>query len=146
MRASNIERFDVLTGRVLAELYQHFPVDLDLEAWSYRDLFTGAPMEDGWLAKEDGVFFQSTVLWLGSAGYIEHGSAANNGDVYRCVLTAKGLEVLKAFPASLQAGPTLGDKLVDASKGGTKEVLRGVASEALSLGARMLTAQLGLPG
>lgn len=40
MTASNIERFDVLTGRVLAELYQHFPVDLDL-AWSYRDLFTG---------------------------------------------------------------------------------------------------------
>lgn len=26
-------------------------------------------MEEGWLAKEDGVFFQSTVLWLGSDDY-----------------------------------------------------------------------------
>lgn len=143
---NNIEQFDVLTGRVLAELYQHFPVDVDLNAWSYRDLFTGVPIEDGWLSKEDSVFFQSTVLWLGSAGYIEHGDPTSNGDVYRCVLTAKGLEVLKAFPASLQTGPTLGDKLVDASKGGAKEVLRGVANEALSLGARMLTTHLGLPG
>ncbi|RRV28600.1 hypothetical protein EGJ23_04255 [Pseudomonas sp. o96-267] len=145
MTASNIELFDVLTGRILAKLYQHFPVDVPLEAWDYRDLFSGPPMEDGWLDADDSAFFQSTVLWLGSAGYLEHGSATNNGDVYGCVLTAKGLEVLKALPASLQAGPTLGDQLVDASKGGAKEVLRGVASEALSLGARMLTSHFGLP-
>ncbi|UVK85233.1 hypothetical protein LOY46_11315 [Pseudomonas sichuanensis] len=145
MTTNNIELFDVLTGRVFAELYQHFPVAEHLESWSYRDLFTGTPIQDGWLAKEDAIFFQSTVEWLGSAGYIEHGNSLNNGDVQFCVLTAKGLEVLKAFPMSLQSGPTLGDKLVDASKGGAKEVLRGVASEALSLGARMLTTHLGLP-
>lgn len=145
MTASNIERFDVLVGRVFAELYQFFPVAVHLEAWEYRDMFTGVPMQDGWVAMEDGVFFQSTVLWLGSAGYIEHGISINNGDVQNCVLTAKGLEVLKALPASLQSGPSLGEQLVDASKGGAKEVIRGVANEALSLGARILSTHLGLP-
>ncbi|MOA26170.1 hypothetical protein D3C78_1469440 [compost metagenome] len=66
--------------------------------------------------------------------------------VQRCTLTAKGLEVLKATPASLQTGPSLGEQLVDASKSGTKELVRGAVGEALSLGARLFSNHLGLPG
>ncbi len=145
MAATNIERFDEVVGVVFADLYTSFPIGYDLDPIAYPALFASDEEHAGWVNRDDGEFFQATVLWLGSAGYIDHGSPINSGTVLNCVLTAKGLEVLKATPESLLNGPSLGESLVSATKAGTKDLARNVVGQALSIGARMLTNHLGLP-
>ncbi|OLS63742.1 hypothetical protein [Pseudomonas putida] len=146
MTASNIQQFDEITGQVLGLLYEKFPVPHSL---MIREIApNGLAMDDFLCAEvpnEVGKFFLASVEWLAGAGYLNVGDVAYNAGFLDVVLTAKGLEVLKATPASLQTGPSFGEKLADASKGGAKEILRGVVSEVLSLGARLGSAQLGLP-
>jgi hypothetical protein len=146
MAASNIEQFDEITGQVLGALYETFPVprrlfitDFVLDGFSMSEQL-GMPVPNA-----AGSFFLASVDWLAGAGYLTHRGHAQGTGFLDSVLTAKGLEVLKATPASLQTGPSLGEKLVDASKGGAKEVLRGVVGEVLSLGSRLATGQLGIP-
>lgn len=146
MTASNIERFDEITGQVLGALYERFPVphrlliaDFVQEGYSMNDHLGIEVPNDA------GKFFLASVTWLADSGYLKYREQAHGMGFLESVLTAKGLEVLKATPASLQTGPSLGEKLVDASKGGAKEVLRGVVGEVLSMGARLASGQLGLP-
>lgn len=146
MTASNIERFDEITGQVLGALYEQFPVP--------RRLFIKDFVQDGYtmddqlgmeIPNDTGDFVLASIAWLADAGYLRYYEEVHGMGFLASVLTAKGLEVLKATPASLQVGPSLGEKLVDASKGGTKEVLRGVVGEVLSMGARLASGQFGIP-
>ncbi|HEQ0036017.1 TPA: hypothetical protein VDW68_005844, partial [Pseudomonas aeruginosa] len=146
MTASNIERFDEITGLVLGKLYENFPVPIYLLVKNFVD--DGYKMNEALGVEtitKDGEFLLASISWLASSGYLLYEERIHHQGFRGAVLTAKGLEVLKAMPASLQVGPSLGEKLVVASKGGTKEVLRGVVSEVLSMGARYASVQLGLP-
>lgn len=150
MAAPNIERFNELTGLILAHLYERFPSPVDL----YPSMFgiqapeprpkgpAGMMMVPEQTADE--VFFVSTATWLAEAGYISSPRTGYGYSLPDARLTAKGLEVLNAFPAPLTVGPTLGEKMLDASKSGAKVVLSGAVTEALGLGARLLLNQFGL--
>ncbi|EKT4469995.1 hypothetical protein QEM11_000803 [Pseudomonas putida] len=147
MTTSNIQQFDEFTGQVLGALYEVFPVP--------RPLLIKQFIEDGYtfddhigadIANQQGEFFLACIYWLGEAGYLRFKDRAHGFGVTEAVLTAKGLEALKAVPTSLGGGPSLGDQLVDATKSGTKSVLGSLAGEVLSVGSRLVTAHFGLPG
>ncbi|HHQ4580580.1 TPA: hypothetical protein ACSP17_002818 [Aeromonas hydrophila] len=121
---SNIERFDTIVVLALAELYSRFPVRQYLTSSKFIVTEDGehidglSPEAEGELFAEDPYltdpyfkrrnFAFESLRWLVDAGYIHGTPAAYNG-IKDAVLTAKGLEVLKAIPDSLQV--SLGERL-----------------------------------
>lgn len=142
MAVSNIERFDELTGQVLAALYAAFPMRSRLitekfvtKAW-HVDNFTGALV-----ASEETEFFTATVTWLAEAGYLSYQELDPmqvNGFA-GAVLTAKGLELLKAIPDSL--GGSFGERLREAAATEGREGLRSLVSQVLGAGISLLSRQ-----
>lgn len=147
MTTSNIQKFDEITGQVFGALYENFPVARDLLIVDFLE--NGFSFDDdiqGDTPNQDGLFFIASVEWLAEAGYLRFGDRLHGSGFDEVVLTAKGLEALKAVPASLTLGPSLGDQLVDATKSGTKSILGNLAGEVLSVGSRLVTAHFGIPG
>jgi hypothetical protein len=147
MTASNIKRFDELTGQILGVLYESFPVPRHLllkelipDGFSF-DNFLG--ME---IPNESGEFLFACIDWLAESGYLRFKDMVQATGYTECVLTAKGLEVLKATPDSLSTKSSLGDQLVDATKAGAKGLIGDLAGQALSIGVKFATTHLGLPG
>ncbi|MFR0675706.1 hypothetical protein ACLUUI_18175 [Enterobacterales bacterium AW_CKDN230030176-1A_HGKHYDSX7] len=147
MTISNIQKFDEITGQVLGALYESFPVP--------RHLLIEQFVEDGYtfdvlmsmdVANERGSFFIACIKWLSEAGYLSFKEQSNGNGLLNAVLTAKGLEALKAVPTSLTDSPSLGDQLIDATKSGTKSILGSLAGEVLSVGSRLVTAHFGMSG
>lgn len=76
-----------------------------------------------------------TILWMVKSGYINavpHDSGGFWDGFSDAVLTAKGLETLKATPDSLIA--PLGERLKDAVKQDGREITRSLVSQVLSIG------------
>lgn len=139
-QANNIEKFDELSGQVLARFYSSFPVPVHLMV---RDFVEQATEYDENAecdrASSDAVFFIATVEWLRLAGYIHADAQDGHYRIVRNgVLTAKGLEVLKIKPASLSDETSLGDQLADAAKKGSSDAVRKAVTEIMSLGARVV--------
>ncbi|PMZ92711.1 MULTISPECIES: hypothetical protein [unclassified Pseudomonas] len=144
MAVSNIDVFNEFTGKILGDLYLQFPKPKCLMA----DAYVESPMK--WnehaqmeVPSEETEFFMATAQWLANAGYLS-GNVWPGSHVSDAVLTAKGLEVLNAIPESLSGGPSIGERLADAAKEGGKETMRGLVSEALGLGARLISPLVGL--
>lgn len=133
---TNIERFNELTAKIFAALYASFPVRLALEGTDYGmdDTQTNDKGRSRFNNPEEAKFFLATVNWLLNAGYIDFTHLAG-GFPGKAVLTAKGLEVLKAMPATLSTQESLGDLLVSGVKTGAKEALQKGVTYALSAGA-----------
>jgi len=140
MITSNIERFDHVAGRVFGHLYEHFPVPCYITAKLVFDEVTTFDEHLGMeIPNESAEFFAACVSWLHRAGYIEYREWNHAlASFSQVILTAKGLEVLKALPASLQASQSIGEHLMEASKTGSTEVFKSAVAEALSLGVRIL--------
>jgi hypothetical protein len=145
MASSNIELFDEFAGKIFARLYENFPIPIDLNS---KD-FLPPTIREGGDVDSDGRlhhirFFYATTQWLASAGYTNSPDKKNSysNDV---VLTAKGLEVLKGSPSSLNAGPSIGEQLVEAAKEEGKDTLKNLVKEALSLGIKLIGPVVGLP-
>lgn len=140
MTPPNIDKFNAYAAKVLAALYESFPVP--------RHLWPGAFIEGGDEAvydpaghtgtelMPDAKFFRSTVQWLLDAGYIQCGQIYET-DHADCVLTAKGLEVLSSTPDSLKNAPSLGDSLVSAVKQSAKDGLQVAIREVISMGVKI---------
>lgn len=142
MAVSNIERFDELTGQVLAALYAEFPMPMRLmpdkfvAEWWVRDENICGPV-----ASRDTQVFVATVTWLADAGYLRYQELDPTqlhgfGGV---VLSAKGLELLKAIPDSL--GGSFGERLGEAVATEGREGLRALVSQVLGAGISLLTSQ-----
>ena len=107
MTISNIQQFDEITGQVLGALYESFPVPRHLLIKQFVE--GGYTFDDHMamdVANERGEFFIACIDWLAEAGYLSFKDQSYGNGVLNAVLTAKGLEALKAFPASLTAGPS----------------------------------------
>jgi len=144
MAVSNIDQFNEITGLVLAELYAKFPVPKSLIPEKFVEPATRwCDFMCADIPSEDAEFFIATVRWLESTGYLTFKDCTQYyaQDV---VLTAAGLEVLKASPSSLDKGPSFGQSITNAAKEGGKETLRATVSELLGLGARVLGPAIGL--
>lgn len=144
MTVSNIDLFNDFTGKILGDLYLQFPIPTYLEAKSYVEAVTEwhekAQMD---MPTKQTEIFIATTQWLVSAGYLS-GTVYPYTYVQDAVLTAKGLEVLNAIPESLTGGPSIGESLANAAKEGGKETMRGLVSEALGIGARLISPLVGL--
>ncbi|MGU5652243.1 hypothetical protein [Aeromonas allosaccharophila] len=149
---SNIERFDTIVVLALAELYSSFPVPRYLASSKFIVTEDGehidglTPEEEGLLFDEDPYlndpyfkrkqFAFESLRWLVEAGYL-HGIPAAHDGIRNAVLTAKGLEVLKAIPDCLQG--SLGERLVEAVKADSREVGRSVLGQIIALGVGLLS-------
>ena len=147
---SNIERFDYIVVQALAELYGCFPVRTSLlanrfilsddgqpiEALSPADEMSLGEREPNHLYFVQKEFAFEALLWLVEAGYVR-GEPKGGAYIIDAVLTAKGLEVLKATPDSLQE--SLGERMQEAAKSGMGEAARVLIGQVVSLGVGLVT-------
>jgi hypothetical protein len=138
---TNIELFDEYTAKILGELYQAFPIKKSLEATAITGHTTlddfGMPLNAQGKPSKHFDVCMATIAWLAEAGYMHRGSQQNYG-FDECVLTAKGLEVLKSVPESLQASEGIGDKLVSALRQGAIDTAKDAAGMAIRAGIKMM--------
>lgn len=131
MALSNIEQFDEIVGKAFALLYESFPMP--------RELMYGQVIESDDLAEADdaksAAFFMASIQWLIDTGYLSAKELQQIG-FSGAVLTAKGLEALKALPDSLQ-GP-IGARLIEAAKTDGREVMRSLTGQALGFGLQLM--------
>ena len=139
--ASNMERFDLLTGAVFAELFESFPEPVLLDPYAFLSQMAPDGQEED-VQREQAYtaieFFGHTIDWLARTGYLTHSLQTQRelSLFENCVLTAKGLEVLKALPDSI-TGKTLGSQLQDAAKAGLLDSIKSLTGKALGVGASM---------
>lgn len=133
MTTSNIEQFDAIVGQTFALLYEAFPIPTALPLVKYTgegpvfeaDGFTGTELT------QQAELAMASLTWLVESGYIRAKVHQKSG-LTDAVLTAKGLETLKATPGSLTT--PLGERLKEAVKHDGREITRSLVSQALSIG------------
>ncbi|WP_321821736.1 MULTISPECIES: hypothetical protein [unclassified Burkholderia] len=136
---TNIEKFDELAANVFANLYENFPVRISLFAntfgydLSYKTNKVGGVIYN---SPADCAFFTDALKWLRMAGYIDFSISAS-GPWGNAVLTAKGLEVLKATPSSISPSQPMGDYLVQGIRSGAKAAVSKGITYVLSQGASL---------
>ncbi|MEQ9132643.1 MAG: hypothetical protein RJQ08_08380 [Salinisphaeraceae bacterium] len=134
MTDTNIELFNQHAALILSELYRAFPLRQHIE---YRILVLGENPSEPNVTETPEVtpieehVYDATVDWLSDAGYINLVGNARRGNA---TLTSKGLETLKAVPATLQGNVSIGDQLVDATKSGTSAAAADIVAKGLTHG------------
>ncbi|AKA37719.1 hypothetical protein NE897_03090 [Yersinia ruckeri] len=144
---SNIDKFNEFAGRVFGILYEEFPIPTNINVGDILgdpDLYntTGIPPE----MADDADIAGYTVVWLRQSGYLDMlNQDISLNEFYNVVLTAKGLEVLKAIPDSLtpRSSP-LGTQIADAVKSGAKETVSSLVNQALSTGIKLAASSVGI--
>jgi len=134
----NIELFNGVVGKLFAVLYAQFPhyaeIDFDTLALDLidKDDFDGA--------FDIGLFTESAVRWLADAGYIwlRVPECIGRESKHTATLSPKGLEVLKQVPQSLDPTKTLGEKIIDLSKGKINDALTEAVGLAISQGFKLM--------
>lgn len=143
MTSKNIEQFDVMAGQILGYLYSQFPVPVELGASRFTDFtnrFSG-PEYDKFINEVN--FFNATAGWLVESGYIRCKGVGDN-KLAAAVLTNQALLALKSIPGSLTKGPSIGERLSMLGKNGATELFKGLVSEALGLGAKLIAPIIGV--
>lgn len=141
MAESNIDEFDNAVGLILAKLYHSFPMRIIVEPMISEDPSALDPTFEGWDKRyfHQLAIFKFTMSWLIQAGYIwsekQDGIDELAGIFKECVLSAKGLEVLKT-PDSLN-GASIGTQLQDAARDGVLSSVKSLTEKALGIGAQM---------
>ncbi|PSM52776.1 hypothetical protein CBLAS_0904 [Campylobacter blaseri] len=140
MSENNIEKFDILTGRVLAKLYANFPVPVMLNSDEFGikdevEAFLSSETATSNKEKNDeAIFFSSTIKWLLKNELID---AKQNGSAnfYDVCLTFKGLRLLKKVPKSIdEQGKNIGEYLKSGVKSANNELLKLVVNSLYSYG------------
>lgn len=136
--------FDEITGKIFAKLYKSFPLPAYLSAEEFVAEAMRFNEKSGMdLPTKDAEFFFATGKWLMSAGYLTATPYPYTafGDA---VLTAKGLEILKAVPDSVSSKESIGEQLAGMAKEQGGEAAKGLVTEALALGARFIGPIIGM--
>jgi hypothetical protein len=131
---SHIESFNRCTALIFTELYRSFPIRTQISHDSLPEGFFDDLEEDDF----DGAFerlmvFEASAKWLVEADYI-WAEQVRESTLHGAILSPKGLEVLKAMPASLSPGETLGEQMGELVKSGSYSLLSKVVDKALSIG------------
>ena len=77
------------------------------------------------------------MKWLSESGYIRCGRVYQYG-LQNAVLTAKGLETLKATPKNLKAGQNFGSQLAKVVSAGAWETAQQIVAQILKEGLRLI--------
>lgn len=130
---SNIEQFDEYAARIFALLYEAFPVPRDIDALE----LSGRPdVDENGMPQEEAEIAISTLHWLREAGYVWYENETGYGAL-NVVLSAKGLELLKVVPASLEGKTSIGERLRTVATAGSAEVGKKLIAIALTEGFRL---------
>jgi hypothetical protein len=141
----NIEIFEACSALLMAELYEHFPLRIDIQP-STLALMLGDDLWDESLAQIEGTTNQfnrnrhkspvglskPTIEWLMFAGLI-HYESYNDGEFKKVCLTPKGFESIKAKPENesklLKAAKDIVSSTAkDTAKKELKEAFSGILS------------------
>jgi hypothetical protein len=127
---SNIHDFNKATAVILSKVYEDFPRRLALDV---KDLVEG-PKEQA--------LYGDTIIWLVHDGFLSCEGRVENRLFYGVTVTGKGLLALNFKPDVLQ-DTTLGQKIGNAAKEGSKEVLAGLINTLIQIA---VTGYLKSPG
>jgi hypothetical protein len=123
---SNMDDFEKGVALVLAELYKTFPQKTAIYT---NKLESGA-------SDETIKNYSGTIGFLAREGFIRCGSMAGSGKAYaNVVLTTKGLQILNAVPDTIKDKKTIGEKINDTLKSGSKDMLKNIVNQIISLAA-----------
>ena len=127
-----MNKFNKLVGLIFGKLYEEFPVPVELEPDQFFEQMVEELDEEGGFNFPD--YFDSTVRWLETAGYvwIPIDKSSMDGPAYDVVLSEKGLEALRRVPESLEGRASIGERLVNFSKNKTSEALSTLISLAIT--------------
>jgi hypothetical protein len=135
-KATNIELFNGITGKVFAQLYEKFPIEAEIQLSGFLDDFIDpTDFSKIWDLPE---MTKATIKWLDRAGYIWLKDPDHYGGGYKATLTPKGLEVLKATPDSIEPTHSIGEKMVEFSKKQFGEGMNQVVKIAISEGIKFV--------
>lgn len=144
--ARNMDLFDEYAARILAELYEAFPVKTPLNASTYcghseiNDY--GEPVDENGNPSKAFHIARATIEWLIETGYIRSDGMWQYG-AKPAVLTPMGLAVLKAAPESLATREATGDKLVRLIRAGAADAAKDVVRAAMASAAAIAASQIG---
>jgi hypothetical protein len=130
---TNMDDFEKGVALILAKLYQTFPQGVVI----YTD-----QLESG-ASDETLKNYSGTIQFLTKEGFISCGSMAGSGRAYQnVVLTTKGLQILNAVPDAIKDKKPIGEKIIESLKSGSKETLKIIVNQIISLAA---TTYIGTP-
>jgi len=130
MAMNNIALFDLYVGKILAKLYNTFPLKVEIDVCEMTGLSID---EESMNIPKECQIFNDTMEWLHESGYLYYQQSYPYA-FSRVVLSAKGLEVLKSTPQSLQQKDGIGETLRDAVAHGKNELIRLSVNTILSHG------------
>lgn len=126
-----MEKFNRLVALLFGTLYEEFPVPYRLDAARFLENVIEARDEEG--AFNFPEYFESTVKWLETAGYVwvVNDYTTLGGYEVEVVLSEKGLEALRQVPSSLEGSESLGERFASFAKSRTSEALSTLISMAI---------------
>jgi len=136
----NIEAFDRCVGAVLATLYEHFPIRIDMRFSEVPEhIFDETDTTEQVVRKF--ISYEYTTKWLSDAGYVWANHVDDRG-AEGIVLSPKGFEILRSKPRSIFPRRSIGEMIAEAVKGGAKESLRKAVGFALVKGAEVAAGKI----
>jgi len=133
---TNIEVFNTIVGFVLADLYEAFPVPINLRAPKYA-VQAGLPEDPEHLQFNDSDPAAAAITWLLQEGFIR--AADNNSDgflVPACVLSHKGLQLL-SMPESIDRKESFGSRIMTAAKSGSIDGVKDLSKTLMLQGSKL---------
>lgn len=131
---ANIDQFNIITGLMLAELYESFPSPKTIHSGAFASRVEGCPLPEDRSGTDPA---SASIRWLVEEGYIRCRSLSEIPLFSQAVLSSKGLQLL-SMPDSLNAQESIGAKMMEASKSGALEGLKSLAKLAVCEGGRFL--------
>jgi hypothetical protein len=147
MEQTNIERFDLVTAKILASLYAVFPEPsglspefLGMIANTFTQNDLGEIMySDEW--RDLDRFIHYTARWLAEEGYLSNRTSPQ-GSLY--TLSAVGLKSMKQVAQPEIGSETIGEKIKKASADGATAATSKLVDQFLAIGASVITTSIGL--
>lgn len=127
-----MEQFNLLVGLLFGRLYEEFPVALRVTPAQFLE---EAIEEDDYGGSFNFVeYFESTVRWLETAGYIwvNQDLSDDAGPEFDVVLSEKGLESLRRVPISLEGTASIGERLSSFGRSKASEAIGTLVSLAIT--------------
>jgi hypothetical protein len=121
---SNREVFELAVGLILSQLYEKFPVRIDLGySKTYETICSRFPNDKAYEYARVLEVLAATIQWLQQADYVWCGPVEFD-QAREIVLSEKGLRALRALPKGLDTErQTLGEYFISAAKDGAKDLL-----------------------
>lgn len=149
----NIQEFNLIVATLFNDLYLAFPRRITVLPAKYLG-FKLSEQQDG---DPSGIIVVSLsdssesrlpykkldvvtdcIKWLEQTGYIYIEQSNYYHSISGVTLTAKGLEILKAVPSTIDSSQSIGEQLHEAVESGGKQAASNIVSTALTAGYSLL--------